>query len=531
MARLSPMCIIGKCSAYDDMPIVHYNLTMMCTGSLQRNQRGIIMKPIRHNNQLFTIMHSTIIYILLLSLLTIFSYSFAQENATIISYEQFMSIITQKLPQIKINILQVEKAYNDVDKAKSIDDTNLIAKGQYARQKMYTTGKSLYEPDYKQSYYGYTGIEHIVASTGTRVSLGLEYNSSSINGNLTIPPQAYSVDEYRPSITATITQPLLKNAFGIIDRYEKNNATMKLEIQKLQQLQDDQSVLNYYKKLYFNWVLYKQALEIWQDSIANARSLVDSVQRKAKAGLAENDDVQRALSSLLSYQAQYKQYEITYKSLCDELSLYFGRSIAPQIHDMNAMFDSIVSTDYTEVPFEKTRSWLIVKKNMDVMQYSIDVADNSTLPQMNLIVSASRKNYSDTQREAISKLPDTDYSVGIEFSYPLGNHSAEAQRKDYELSLKELERNLLITQNNYYKSLRALVQSLNGYKELIETHNKNLLALISQRQTERKKYEQARLDLQYLINTENSIAMEKLTLLKLQVELINFYIDYKDLTE
>ncbi|MDH7552226.1 MAG: TolC family protein [Spirochaetota bacterium] len=455
----------------------------------------------------------------------------AQENATIISYEQYISVITQKLPQIKNNVLQVEKAYNQVEKAKSVDDTNLIAKGQYARQKMYTTGKSLYEPDYKQSYYGYTGIEQTLASTGTRVSLGLEYNASSITGNLTIPPQAYSVDEYRPSITATITQPLLKNAFGIIDRYVKNSAAMKLEIQKLQQLQDDQSVLNYYKKLYFNWVLYRQALDIWQESITNARSLVDSVQRKARAGLAENDDVQRAVSSLLNYEAQYKQYEIAYKSLCDELSLYFDTSITPHINDMNSMFDNVVSAEYTEVPFEKTRSWLIVKKNMDVMQYTINVADNSTLPQMNLILSASRKNYSDQQREALSKLPDTDYSVGVEFSYPLGNHDADAQLKDYELSLKELEHNLLITQNSYYKSLRTIMQYLNGYKELIATHNKNLQALISQRQTERKKYEQARLDLQYLINTENSIAMEKLTLLQLKVGLLGYYIDYKDLTE
>ncbi|MCX8124065.1 MAG: TolC family protein [Spirochaetes bacterium] len=455
----------------------------------------------------------------------------AEEIIYVISYEQFLEVITQKLPQIKINALKLNKAYNEVEKAKSVDDTNLIAKGQYARQKQYTTGKSLFEPDYKQSYYGYTGIEQTVSSTGTRLSLGLEYNASSIKGNLTIPPQAYSVDEYRPSITATITQPLLQNAFGIIDRYEKNNAAMKLEIQKLQQLEDDKSVLNYYKKIYFNWILYSQALAIMKESIANAQELVDSVQRKAKAGLAENDDVQRALSSLLSYQAQYKQYEITYKSICDELSLYFSNTIAPDAQDLKNMFDIILSAHYDEVQFEKTRSFLIVKKNIDMMQYSIDVADNSTLPQMNLILSATRKNYNDRQREALSTLPDTDYSVGVEFSYPLGNHNAQAKLTEYELSLKELEYNLSSTRNSYYKSLRSILQQLSGYKELIVTHNKNLQALLSQRQTERKKYEQARLDLQYLINTENSIAMEKLTLLQLQVALVGYYLDYKDLTE
>lgn len=464
--------------------------------------------------------------------MALYTYSIAQENAEVITYEQYLGIIAGKLPQIKNSAIQVLKAQNQVDKAKSINDTSIIANGHYLRQKQYTTGKSLFEPDYSNTYYGYAGIEQIISATGTRISAGAEYESTFVKGTVTLPvTQAMSVDAYRPSVKASITQPLLKNAFGFVDRYEKNNALKKLDIQQLQKLIDDQSVMNYYKKLFFNWILYQQALGIIAESIQNAQNLVDSVQRKAKAGLVENDDVQRAYSSLLNYQVQYTQYEITYKSLCDEISLYFDKTVVPYTDDLLHTYASVAQNEYNEVQFEKTRTYLIVAKNIDAVEYTIDVAGNSTLPEINVMASVTRKNYSDVRSEALSKLPDTDYSVGFEFRYPLGNHIADAQLNEYELMLKELQHNLLIAKNNYYTSLRALIQSLNGYKLIIETHGKNLQALLSQRQTERKKYEQARLDLQYVINTENNIAMERLTILQLQVALIGCYIDYNDLIQ
>ena len=490
------------------------------------------MKTALHYNTLCIKKKKYIFLVVTLCFLMLYSHSFAQQNPNIISYEQYIAVISEKLPQIKNNALQVQKAQNQVEKAKSISDTSVVANGYYARQKQYTTGKNLFEPDYNNTYYGYAGIEQIIPATGTRISAGAEYESTFVKGTVTLPvTQAMSVDAYRPSVKASITQPLLKNAFGFVDKYEKNSALKKLDIQKLQKLTDDQSVLNYYKKLFFKWILYQQALEILKESMDNAQSLVDSVQRKAKSGLAENDDVQRAYSSLLNYQAQYTQYEITYKSLCDELSLYFDKPVAPYTDDLQHIFASVAQNEFAEVEFEKTRAYLIVAKNIDAVTYAINVASNSTLPEMNLMVSVARKNYSNIKSEALSKLPDTDYSLGFEFRYPLGNHGADAQLYEYELSLMELQHNLLIAKNNYYTSLRALIQSLNGYKSIIDTHNKNLQALLSQRQTERKKYEQARLDLQYLINTENNIAMEKLAILQFQVTLIGCYIDYSDMIQ
>ncbi|HPK45343.1 MAG TPA: hypothetical protein PLV62_10220, partial [Spirochaetota bacterium] len=173
-------------------------------------------------------------YIVLFMVVSV--HGFAQNNDAILSYDDYVSIMIKQLPQIKNNIIQVKKAQVNVEKAKSVDDTTLVAQGQYTHQKQYTTGKNLFEPDYSETYYGYAGIERIIAPTGTRLSAGFEYDASSVKGSRTIPAQAMSIDEYQPSIKATITQPLLKNAFGIADRYGKNNAEYTLQIQKLQQL-------------------------------------------------------------------------------------------------------------------------------------------------------------------------------------------------------------------------------------------------------------------------------------------------------
>ncbi|HQQ50119.1 MAG TPA: TolC family protein [Spirochaetota bacterium] len=282
-------------------------------------------------------------YIVLFMVVSV--HGFAQNNDAILSYDDYVSIMIKQLPQIKNNIIQVKKAQVNVEKAKSVDDTTLIAQGQYTHQKQYTTGKNLFEPDYSETYYGYAGIERIIAPTGTRLSAGFEYDASSVKGNRTIPAQAMSIDEYQPSIKATITQPLLKNVFGIADRYGKNNAEYTLQIQKLQQREDDDSVMNYYKKLYFTWIFYKQAIDILAESIANAKNLVVTVERKAKAGLAENDDLQRAYSSLYSYQADYQQYQITYKALLDELWLYITKDATPDSAYLQKYFNEIVTMD------------------------------------------------------------------------------------------------------------------------------------------------------------------------------------------
>ena len=88
-----------------------------------------------------------------------------------------------------------------------------------------------------------------------------------------------------------------------------------------------------------------------------------------------------------------------------------------------------------------------------------------------------------------------------------------------------------------YKNKKCLVSLENilikaeGNKIIYELKQKNLKALRSKYLTEQKKYTQARINLNYLVNTGISLASEEINILQLQRDVINNFIDYLDLTE
>lgn len=456
----------------------------------------------------------------------------AEGKKEVLTYDNYIDKIRAMLPEIKTNIIQVQKSENRLHRARKVHDTTLTGSTQYYRKKEYTMGPSLFEMDHTEGYTAHAGIQRIIAPTGTRVSTGIDYSKTTMKGDITSQQKSMIFDAYQPSVSVSIVQPLLHNAFGILDRFAENDARMKLEIQKLQRQEDDRSVMNYYRKLYFHWLFYLHAIEIVDETIKNARSLENTVRRKAGAGLAENDNVQNAHSSVLQYRAQLQQYEMRLNSIEKELGIYLepGR-YTPDRNLIDKMFTKASDHNFKEVPFGATTGSRIIQKNIDNMKYVLDVKENSSLPSLNLVGSVTRKNYDETFPGAAEKLDDTDYSIGLEFSYPLGNHDAEADIHEARLALKELEKQYQASRNRYQKSLSEILQSIRGYRKVTSTREENLQALRSQLRTERKKYAQARLDLQFLITTENSIAREYLTLLEQRVELITLYIDYMDLTK
>ncbi|MFW5771431.1 MAG: TolC family protein [Spirochaetota bacterium] len=453
-------------------------------------------------------------------------------NKETLTYESYLEQVQAKLPEIKTNLLQVKKSENTLNRAKKVHDTTLTGSTQYYRQKEYTTGATIFDIDHTEGYNAYTGIERIIAPTGTRISAGINYSQTSMKGTLSSQPQSVTYDTYQPSVTASITQPLLNNAFGILDRYAENDALMKLEIQKLQREEDDRSVMNYYRKLYFDWLFFTRAAEIMAETINNALSLESTVRRKARAGLAENDDIQNAHSSVLQYKTQLEQYRMQLNSIEKELGIYIEmEKYRSDRKQMEEMFQRAVEYNYSTVSYDTTTTSQILRKNIEKMKYSLGVKQNSSLPSLNLVGSVTRKNYDETFSGATEQLDDTDYSIGFEFSYPLGNHNAEADIEEARLALEELEKQHQSSANSYLKRLNSLLESVEGYRQVIQTREENLNTLKSQLQTERKKYAQARLDLQYLIATENSIASERLTILEQQLQIIGLYIDYRDLTK
>jgi hypothetical protein len=85
--------------------------------------------------------------------------------------------------------------------------------------------------------------------------------------------------------------------------------------------------------------------------------------------------------------------------------------------------------------------------------------------------------------------------------------------------------------NRYKKNLTNIISLIHLNREALGYKKSNIISLTSKLRTEKKKYNMARLNLSYLIDTENSIARERIEELLIKKRLITLMFDYRDLIQ
>jgi len=440
-----------------------------------------------------------------------------------ILFDDYIAAIEKNLPELKSNGIDVLSAENAVKSAKSGGDTALTAGGNAFSNREYS---GINNKGDSKGYDYYAGLSKTITSTGTVVSGTYNYSKDSYS-NFSSASSNYTA--YAPSVTVKVTQPLLYNFFGKVDRFAESNAKMKLEIAQNQLQENNKSVLNAYKKLYFQWIIYRENIKNLDEAIANSNVLKEQIRRKVNSGLADNDDYQGAVSSVLTYENQRREYITELKNIENQIRIYLDiDNAAPDENFFQDVYAKSSVPGLTEVDFKKTTSAKIMDLAMKNYLYSKGIYENKLLPELNIFGEVTRKDLSESQTYGTK---DTDYSVGFEFKYYLGNNSAESSLTDVEIQIKALEYEYKSTENSYRKQLLQCIELSDGIIEQLATKEKSLKALESKLATEKRKYNQARLSLSYVISTENSITSEKNNILSLKYQLIGNYIDYMDLVK
>jgi len=181
-------------------------------------------------------------------------------------------------------------------------------------------------------------------------------------------------------------------------------------------------------------------------------------------------------------------------------------------------------------PFEETRAYHILATTLEQAGLDITLSKEMTKPELNLSAGLTFK----TQAEEFSdsyKIGDADYRVSLTFRVPLGNRTAKSglslSKLAYESLGLEIEKSAL----DYEKKLGSLTALSVGNRELLKLRNENLETLKNQYEAQRVKYNQARLELNSLIQTDNQVTGEMIQINDLKYSLIENYLEYLYLTE
>ncbi|MCL2155781.1 MAG: TolC family protein [Leptospirales bacterium] len=466
------------------------------------------------------------IYCLLFIMIFSVTASIAQQNSKpeIISYKQYIDTVNQQLPEIRRNRLQVEKARNTLYGAGSAEDFYLSGEAGYAKTDILNSQNQRSAGE-RIDYSTRLGVTKKIAATGTTINAGAAYNKTEFN-NL-----AY----YYPSIYIKFNQALLNNSFGKVDRYAVNNARFGYEIEKLREQENNKADMNYYRKLYFTWIFYKEELKLIESSISAAKKLADNIKNRFRSGMVNSADLYNSSAFVLNYEITYEDLLRNINIIEAELNIVLGdikeRNISPDNNEFHQLYANSANAAYSNIVFERTRNAEIFRLTKDNLKYTAEVADNQLLPQLDLVGEYTRKA---ENREAVKSMGDmksSDYYLGVALSYPLENTDSRSKAESAKIAIEEVNSEYAILKNSYQKSLESIIIQYTDVSRILSLREKRVEALEQKYKFDSQRYQQSQIDLDILLNTTIDITNEKITLLQLKKQIIDNYIDYSDITE
>lgn len=489
-------------------------------------------------------------------------------NKKIIPFQMYNRILKEKLPEIKKSYIEEKISKNKIYKEKKTDDWQLESGVKYLIDNQRTkvagagnfdhiidsgidSGVLTEENRINSSYSGEiearsllqgaqvdTGISRTFSATGTRIKTGIQFgyldsrfdyhsNPEMLNGK-------FSDQFYLPVIYVGIAQPFLKNSFGLLDRFAKKDAIIKYELEKLKQKQYRKSLESYYKKIYFDWIVTLKVIDILESTIKTTQKMVVSVQRHYRSGMTDLDDLNKMNLALYQYQDQLNKKQNTLRQITILLEPYIDtREYDPDIQSFTEYINKSLNHPFSLYPFEKTTHTAIYRLSMKRTGIAEKANENAALPELNLFAEVNKKGQDGDIKESwndlIDKKDNVTLEAGLIVKYPLGNHEARGALKEIFLLKKQLRQDYQTNLRKYQAQINQLYHNALSLQTSLEFREKSISALKIKLKTEYHKYNTARLNLTFVLDTENHMAQEQMELLLVQRKLIDLYIDYQNL--
>ena len=485
----------------------------------------------------FVKLHSIKIAIFLSIFLSMHLYGQANSNNTnTVSYSSYMEAIRDLIPEMKINAVAETNAEMNLLNAKSSGDVNLTAQlgavGTYGANSTVSAmgGQSAEATGIRAGI----GVSSLIPYSGTRWSVNLTHNSY-LDGRIYYGNGGSDkFQNYYPSLTIEVTQPLLRNFFGALDRYPIKNAEYSLTIAKLQRRLDDTSVLASYQKIYYQWIMYEKLLSYYRSMYITARNFENQMRARYQNGLIDNDSYQNARSQTMVYSDYYAQNRVYLDSLLTSIAFFIPdiTNYSPDHAVWDAYLNLGSNMEMENVAFGDSVNGQIAYQSRLQAEYVLEAMKSGNLPNLSVVGSVNLNGITPNTSgyfKSFGSMTNVDFFAGVQFSYPIGDRANKAQYKLAENSLYGIIAQYEQLEKNYNTQLQTYISRFSAYKNLMESKRAQIRAINSRIATQMQKLEQGRVEVDDLLTSRLELVNSQTQLLNLQYEFITTIFDYRTL--
>lgn len=367
-----------------------------------------------------------------LTIFLLFSYSSAAQE---LDLDSFIQSILKHNPGVQKILAENAIAAGTLEASLGIDDAVLSSSINLSHtESNQVIGFEAAESDDTRLNLSY---DRLFSDSGTRLSLAYGNQYTDRNPALSTFGNQY----YQPSFTVRLTQPLLKNVGGIQDRLniELNQLNHKLTL--LSSQENLESYITQLANLYIDWYLASRELDISKEVYQQAIEQEKLTRTKVRRQVIESYELLRAQETREDYYSRWQQAIGRFDGLTHKIRHQMNLNNKVSIKKLiprNPKNSQLLASNQSGI---NVTNYLVtnsrLKNILDALQDQqlilLNAKDNSRKSDLNLSLGYTRHGVDDSFNDAhTTDLDKDDYTLMLEYRYPLGNRQAKG---NYQVQL------------------------------------------------------------------------------------------------
>lgn len=435
-----------------------------------------------------------------------------QTNLQPLSLSQFLSKTRQNNIQFQLLALDKLKVQYDYRLQLPTDDLMISALfniNYKTANKTFYTGMGL-------------GLSKLFATTGTELTFS--YNAG---------PSSSPITGTTPVVTSSLSfqaaQPILANAFGLVQRLTIKKAEYVKEVTLFEIQEAYEDYLQALLLQYYSWYSLSQQKEIALQSLALIRQTRGIVLKKYQSRIADIADLNRATIQVLEQENQVKSLDNQLRKIKMELAksmsltndleyypLYPDISFTNEIIDFRPSWEAFVTNSRTI----KTARIL-----SDQNALSVDIAKQSFIPELNATAGMSWADRS------YNPFVNGGFNIGVEFAYTIPDSKDTATFEKSKIVARQSSLSLSNLMISSYMDMKVFWENLTYQKEIGETLEQKIRLMEVVVRKESESYQQGRSTLTELLTEINKLRSYRLDYLLATIELEKAYLSWNSSTD
>lgn len=331
---------------------------------------------------------------------------------------------------------------------------------------------------------------------------------------------------HESQIEITLTQPIAKNFFGLIDRGNIEIVKWEIKNSELDSYIKIEDAILLAEKAYWKLVLAQEEFRIKKEMLKKAIRLFNQYRWKLKMGMVETGDVLASEANMHIRESDLLVASNEVKTAGELLRLRLNMNNKLRLSPLDTLGSEDFNTNLMqslETAFENRRDYLSKKNDLENKKIKLKMKSNSLLPEIDLKATFATNGLDSKYYRALEGVfedSNPKYYVAIEFTYPLENNEAESE---YEKVVLEKARSII----NLQKTERQLISDIDEKLRELSVNKLNISKMERVENLQKGKLFQEEKRFKYGRSDSDTLIRYQEDLLDAKLRTQKAYLDYK----